>query len=80
MSTIKEIRVDIPNNNHLAQVIVTVETADGEIGRGEAWWGIPNPSYPGSTSFPIASVVENLITPRLIGKDNRTIDKHWFEL
>jgi hypothetical protein len=80
MGIIKEIRVDIPNDNHLTQVIVTVETTDGEIGRGEAWWGIPNPRYPGSTSFPIASVIENLITPHLIGKDNRTIEKHWFEI
>jgi L-alanine-DL-glutamate epimerase and related enzymes of enolase superfamily len=80
MGTIKEVRVDIPNHNHLTQVIVTVETLEGNIGRGEAWWGIPNPSYPGSTSFPIASVIENLITPHLIGKDSRTIEKHWFDI
>ena len=80
MGTIKEVRVDIPNQNHLTQVIVTVETLEGNIGRGEAWWGIPNPSYPGSTSFPIASVIENLITPHLIGKDSRTIEKHWFDI
>ena len=50
MGTIKEVRVDIPNHNHLTQVIVTIETLEGDIGCGEAWWGIPNPSYPGSTS------------------------------
>ena len=37
MGTIKEIRVDIPNQNHLTQVIVTVETIEGETGYGEAY-------------------------------------------
>ena len=45
MGTIKEIRVDIPNNNHLTQVIVTVETIEGETGYGEAWWGFSPPPY-----------------------------------
>ena len=80
MSTIKKIEVEIFNKNPLAQIIVTIETDEGEIGVGEAWWGIPNSKNPGSTSIPIASVIDNLITPHLIGKDNSTIEKHWFDI
>ena len=80
MSIIKNVEVEIFNNNPLAQVIVTIETHDKEIGIGEAWWGIPNSIDPGSTSRPIASVISNLIAPHIKGKDNSTIEKHWIDI
>ena len=80
MSLITDIKVEIPDYNHMSQVMVYVTSESGHVGVGEAWWGIPSADNPGSTSIPIANVIEHLLAPRLIGKSSRTIEKHWFDL
>ena len=64
----------------MSQVMVYITAESGHIGVGEAWWGIPNIDNPGSTSLPIASVIENLLAPKLIGEPAQHIEKHWFNL
>ena len=80
MSLITDIKVEIPDYNHMSQVMVYVTSESGHVGVGEAWWGIPSADNPGSTSIPIANVIEHLLAPRLIGKSSRNIEKHWFDL
>ena len=74
MSVITDIKVEIPDHNHMSQVMVYITSESGHTGIGEAWWGIPSIDNPGSTSIPIASVIEHLLAPRLIGKSSRTFE------
>ena len=80
MTTIENIEVTVESGNPLAQVFVTIRASDGTTGQGEAWWGIPDRDMPGRSALPIASTIENLITPRLLGKKSGEIERHWFDL
>lgn len=67
-------------HTRLQQLLVEVETDDGLVGVGEAWWGIAGGDNPGSTFLPIQAAVEHLLAPRCIGRDANAIEGLWFDL
>ena len=80
MNKISDINVKIISSKVKNQVIVKISSDNGNFGIGEAWWGIPDNNNPGKTALPIASVIENILAPRLIGKNPDDIEKHWYDL
>ena len=80
MSRITAVRTTILDATPLSQAFVTVTDSDGRTGVGETWWGIPNPERPGAGALPIASVVDDLLAPRVIGREAGEIGRFWFEL
>jgi D-galactarolactone cycloisomerase len=80
MSKIKNINVDVLKSKQKTQVIVKITDSENNEGIGEAWWGLPDPENPGGYSDPIVSVIENILTPKLLGKNANNIEKHWQDL
>ena len=80
MNKISNIDVNIISSKAKNQIIVKISSDNGNVGIGEAWWGIPDKNNPGKTAMPIASVIENILAPKLIGKNPDEIEKHWFDL
>lgn len=77
MAAIAELRAEILDSGDLINVIVRVVDADGVEGVGESWWGIADRDEPARAGRPMASVVNDLIAPRLIGRDAEDIDDIW---
>ena len=80
MAAIEQVKTEILTSGQLINVIVSVRDVDGGVGVGEAWWGIPDRDRPGRTASPIVAVVDDLLAPRLIGRDADAIERIWFEL
>ena len=81
MANIESVRAEVLSNKALVNVIVTVRDSDGGVGIGEAWWGIGDSSVAaGRTASPIVAVVNDLLEPRLIGREAGEVEKLWFEL
>ncbi len=80
MSQIAAVRTTILDATPLSQTLVTVTDSDGRTGVGETWWGIPNPERPSGGALPIASAVDDLLAPRVIGREAGDIGRLWFEL
>ena len=80
MSQIAAVQTSVLDSTPLSQTIVTVTDSDGRTGVGETWWGIPNPERPSAGALPIASVVDDLLAPRVIGREAGEIGRLWFEL
>ncbi len=80
MAAIESVTTEILRNEDLVNVIVTVRDSDGAEGVGEAWWGIPDRASPGRSATPITAVVDDLLTPRLLGREADRIEQLWFEL
>ncbi len=76
-ATIAAVETAFQTRTRLVQLFVKVTASDGEYGLGEAWWGVP----PGPSDdslrghmMPIASVVEDLLKPRLLGRPAAAIE------
>lgn len=80
MAAIQSVTTEIMRDNPLVNVVVRVTDVDGHRGVGEAWWGIPDRDSPGRTATPIAAVVDDLLAPKLIGRDADQIERLWYEL
>ncbi|MFL2767367.1 MAG: mandelate racemase/muconate lactonizing enzyme family protein [Dehalococcoidia bacterium] len=80
MSKITDIKVDILKSRSKSQVITYITDSNGTVGIGEAWWGLPDVEKPGGYAKPIASVIENILAPRLLGANANNIEKHWQDL
>ncbi len=80
MGRIADVRTSILDSTPLTQVFVTVTDSDGLTGLGETWWGIPNPERPAAGARPIAAAVDELLAPRVLGRDAGEIGRLWFEL
>ena len=80
MAAIERITTEVMTDQALVNVIVRVFDADGMEGVGEAWWGIPDRAEPGRSARPIVSVIDDLLTPRLIGRDADAIERLFYEL
>lgn len=80
MSQIAAVQTTILDASLLSQTLVTVTDRDGRSGVGETWWGIPNPERPGSGASPIAAVVDEILAPRVVGREAGDIGRLWFEL
>ncbi len=79
MAAIEKVTVEVLTNEQLVNVIVRVGDADGGEGVGEAWWGIPG-DPPGRSASPIVAVIEDLLVPRVVGREADEIERLWFEL
>ncbi|MGB5756226.1 MAG: mandelate racemase/muconate lactonizing enzyme family protein [Acidimicrobiales bacterium] len=80
MAVVESVTAEVLSNEALVNVIVRVTDVDGGQGVGEAWWGIPDRDAPGRSASPIVAVVDDLLAPRLIGRDAEHIERLWFEL
>lgn len=82
MVQITEIRAEILTGGDLVNCVVRVRDSDGAEGVGEAWWGIadPDPAQRARAARPIASVVDDLLAPRAVGRDPRRIERLWYDL
>ena len=80
MAQIERVEAEVLDDGDLINCIVRVTDGDGGVGVGEAWWGIPDPSVPARAAAPIASVVDDLLGPRTVGRDADHIERLWFDL
>lgn len=64
----------------LQQLLVEVESDDGLVGTGEAWWGIATGEQTDAAFRPIQAAIEGLFAPRCIGRDAGAIEGLWFDL
>lgn len=80
MAAIESVTTEIMADAPLVNVVVTVTDVDGQQGVGEAWWGVPDRDRPGRTATPIAAAVDDLLQPKLIGRDAERIEQLWYEL
>ncbi len=80
MAAIESVTAEVMADKMLVNVIVRVRDVDGGEGIGEAWWGIPDHDRPGRSASPIVAVVDDLLAPKLIGRDADHIERLWFDL
>lgn len=80
MAAIESVTTEIMRSEALVNAIVRVVDVDGAVGEGEAWWGIADGAEPGRSARPITSVVDDLLAPRLVGREAEHIERLWFEL
>jgi len=79
MAPIREVRAEIWDNNALINVIVTVVDENGDEGIGETWWGIRDKDVPARGGRPMASVVNDILGPRLVGREAADLTEIWTE-
>lgn len=81
MAHIESVHAEVLSDKALVNVIVTVHDSDGGEGVGEAWWGIADSNVSaGRTASPIVAVVNDLLAPKLLGRDPSNIERLWYEL
>ncbi|MDA1302475.1 MAG: mandelate racemase/muconate lactonizing enzyme family protein, partial [Proteobacteria bacterium] len=79
MSQITSVQCHHLTGNGMPQLIVEVHDAEGGVGFGEAWWGIPDREQSARGAAPIASAIDNIIAPMVVGKDAARINQIWYE-
>lgn len=80
---IEAIRTRGFDDPRLPQLLVDVITEDGQLGTGEAWWGIATAGQPRPPHAPYAAMIaaiEGVLAPRCIGRNANDIEAIWFEL
>ena len=80
MPRIESVTAELLHDESLVNVIVRVRDSDGLEGVGEAWWGIHDANRPSQTGSPIIAVVNDVLAPKLDGRDPDAIERLWFEL
>ena len=80
MPRIESVTAELLRDQSLVNVIVRVRDSDGLEGVGEAWWGIYDAKGPSRTASPIIAVVNDMLAPKLAGRDPEAIERLWFEL
>lgn len=80
MPQIQSVTAELLHDESLVNVIVRVRDSDGLEGVGEAWWGIHDANRPSRTGSPIIAVVNDMLAPKLAGRDPDAIERLWFEL
>ena len=79
MAPIRDVRADVWDQHALINVIVTVVDENGVEGVGETWWGIRDKAEPARGGRPMASVVNDVLGPRLVGREASDIAGIWGE-
>ena len=79
MAAIEHVRMH-PLNHGLTQLLVEIIDTDGVSGIGECWWGIPDAAEPGRGANPIASTVESIVAPRIVGREASQVQALWYEV
>jgi L-alanine-DL-glutamate epimerase-like enolase superfamily enzyme len=83
MAAITAVRCRPLSQGRMKQLLVDVETAAGDIGTGETWWGIASTDAAepaDAPTRPMQATVEALLAPRCIGEDADDIEALWFKL
>lgn len=80
MATLESVHAEVLTSEKLVNVIVTVRDSDGAVGVGESWWGIATTTTPAQWASPLCAVVNDLLAPRLLGRDASEIERLWYEL
>lgn len=80
MPRIESVTAELLRDRSLVNVIIRVRDSDGLEGVGEAWWGIYDATEPSRTASPIIAVVNDMLAPKLAGRDPEAIERLWFEL
>lgn len=85
---ISKIETIILEDPYLPQLFVRVTTEDGLTGLGECWWGVSPAApeikdlnlAPANMVDPIASTVNNILSPIVINQDADRIENLWQEM
>ena len=80
MHRIESVTAELLHDQPQVNVIVRIRDSDGLEGVGEAWWGIYDAKHPSRTGSPIIAVVNDMLAPRLVGRDADGIERLWFEI
>ena len=80
MPRIESVAAELLHDQPQVNAIVRIRDSDGLEGVGEAWWGIYDAKQPSRTGSPIIAVVNDMLAPRLVGRDPDPIERLWFEL
>ena len=79
MASIERVEVVVLDDEQLINVVVVVTDSDGASGVGEAWWGIAA-TPKARAAAPIVAVIDDLLAPRVLGRDADHIERLWYEL
>ncbi len=72
--TIAQVRTELLADIANPQLLVHVTTDDGTTGTGETWWGTYQPAAePGTPVRPIASFIDHVLAPALVGQPSTDI-------
>jgi len=80
MAAIESVTAEIWDSKPMINVIVRVVDADGLEGIGETWWGILDKEVPARGGRPMASIVNDVLAPRVIGRDAEDVEEIWHDL
>jgi L-alanine-DL-glutamate epimerase-like enolase superfamily enzyme len=83
MTSISAVRCRPLSRGRMKQLLVDIEARDGDIGTGEAWWGIASTTHAEADDAPfrpIQAAIEALLAPRCLGEDADNIEALWFKL
>ena len=80
MARIESVTAELLHDQPHTNVITRVRDTDGVEGVGEAWWGIPVPEQPGKTASPIIAVVNDMLGPRIRGREADAVERLWFDM
>jgi len=80
MARIDSVTAELLHDQPHTNVITRVRDTDGVEGVGEAWWGIPIPERPSKTASPILAVINDMLGPRIRGREADAIERLWFEM
>ena len=69
------VRTEILRDRFNPQLLVHVTAEDGWSGTGETWWGTYQPqAAPGAPVQPIASMIDDVLSPMCAGADSEDIE------
>lgn len=80
MARIENVTAELLHDESLVNVVVRVRDSDGLEGVGEAWWGILDPERRSRTASPIIAVINDMLGPRIRGREADAIERLWFEM
>ena len=80
MARIESVTAELLHDQPHTNVITRVRDTDGLEGVGEAWWGIPVPESPSKTASPILAVINDMLGPRIRGREANAIEHLWFDM
>ena len=80
MARIENVTAELLHDKSLVNVVVRVRDSDGLEGVGEAWWGILDPERRSRTASPIIAVINDMLGPRILGREADAIERLWFEM
>ena len=80
--SITAVETDVLIDGPVVQLLVHVRDDEGRIGTGECWWGVPAHASqpPDAPVRATAAIVETILAPLCIGRDETRIADLWYYL